>query len=365
MYLDFYEPCSKVDVAVLQKNRYVTNITQLLLSGEGFVTRAMRNAGAEEKYITGDGSDYEKFRELCRAYPLFEGNAAQFVCDFVLRRFFGCDTALSAENCDEIWMKTADCLVGKPLTAAELLRGLNVGGIGVMTDISAELSPFGSLDTAATPVLCPDSVLSVDKRGYKKRFSLLETAFGEKITCISDFDAALSTLTERFTEKGCSLAVVSGLSREDFGKSDHYHAQQALENAIRSDGNVSAEESRDFRRYAIGKFLEACREKKLDVLLEFCAPALEILPDIKAEATVERRIWLNFSEKELPLVKEGFIDLGADLEQQLFAYSRRYAIGNLPPFFVGTANLAELCLHELYLSELKRFSERSDGVRNL
>ena len=52
------------------------------------------------------------------------------------------------------------------------------------------------------------------------------------------------------------------------------------------------------------------------------------------------------------------MDLRGDLQTQFFSYAKRYAIGNMPPFFVGTANLCELCLHGFYRDELGKFAEK-------
>ena len=352
MKLEFFEACSRIDPRRLHEDRRLTNIAQILLFGEGYVTGAMRYAGAEEKYITGDASDFEKFRELCRVFPLFEGNVAQYVCRAVPKRLFEIKAELSEDSCEEIWQKTSDHLMENPLTTTDLISRFDVSGIGVLTDISADLSAFDRLSERVVPVLCPDSALSVDRRGYKKNFEALEKAFGEDILSI---ERVFEALTEKFIEKGCSLAVLHGLTDDDFGKSDYYHAENALKNAVETDGNISKEESRDFRRYAMGKFLEICRQKGLDVLLEFSAPSIRILPDILVESPVERRIWLNFSGNERPLVKEGSIDLRADLQAQFSAYAKRFAIGNMPPFFVGTANPAELCLHGFYRNQLEKY----------
>ncbi len=352
MKLEFFEACCRIDPPRLQEDRCLTNIAQILLSGEGYVTDAMRYAGAEEKYITGDASDFEKFREFCRVYPLFEGNVAQHVCREILSRIFEIKAELSEKNCEEIWQKTADHLMENPLTVSDLISRLNIGRIGVLTDISADLSVFDRLSERVVPVLCPDSVFEVDRRGYKKKFEDFKKAFGENLLRI---ERAFETLTEKFIEKGCSLAVLHGLTDNDFGKSDYYHAEKAQKKAVETDGNISADEARDFRRYAIGKFLEICRQNRLDVLLEFSAPTLEILPDIRVESPVERRIWLNFSGNECPLVKEGSIDLHADLQAQFSAYAKRFAIGNMPPFFVGTASPAEFCLHGFYRERLEKY----------
>ena len=352
MKLEFFEACSRIDPDKLQEDRRLTNIAQILLSGEGYVTGAMRYSGADEKYISGDASDFEKFRELCRVYPLFEGNAAQYVCREILERLFEIKDGLCENNCEEIWKKTSDHLMESPITTTDLISRFDVSKTGILTDISADLSAFDRLSERVVPVLCPDSVFEVDRRGYKKKFEAFKNAFGENSFGI---EKAFETLTEKFIKKGCSLAVLHGLTDGDLGKSDYYHAENAQKKAVETDGNIPADDARDFRRYACGKFLEICRQKRLDVLLEFSAPSLRILPDILVESPVERRIWLNFSGNEHPLVKDGFIDLRTDLQAQFSAYAKRYAIGNLPTFFVGTASPAELCLHGFYRRQLEKY----------
>ncbi len=360
MTLKYNELNSKISSEYLSQNRRITNITELLLSGEGYVMRAMRCAGAREHFITGDGSDYEKFRELCRTAPLFAGNAAQFVCQYILGKFFDCNLALNTENCDKIWTLTADALAEKPLSVSEVLDALNIGELSVCTDISSELPMLCSLGEKLSLTLCPDSIFASDRPGYKKTVAVFEKSVGGEITDIRSFDDAMLRLLDRFCDNNCRRAAIGMLSKEDLGKSDFYHADLALKKAISTDGHITAEEARPLRRYLIGKFLEACRRKKINVMLEFSEKPLEILPEITLEAPVLRRAWLNFREEEraLPLLTEGNIDICGDLANQLDAYAKKYAIGTLPPFFVGTANVAELCLHELYMTELKKFSKK-------
>ncbi|MFA6948947.1 MAG: glucuronate isomerase, partial [Eubacteriales bacterium] len=50
------------------------NITELWLGGDHYKWRAMRSCGVDERYITGDASDYDKFRAWCRIMPKLIGN---------------------------------------------------------------------------------------------------------------------------------------------------------------------------------------------------------------------------------------------------------------------------------------------------
>lgn len=45
----------------IAEDRQFENITQVWLGGDHYKWRFMRSCGVEEKYITGDASDYEKF----------------------------------------------------------------------------------------------------------------------------------------------------------------------------------------------------------------------------------------------------------------------------------------------------------------
>ena len=45
----------------IAEDRQFDNITQVWLGGDHYKWRFMRSCGVDEKYITGDASDYEKF----------------------------------------------------------------------------------------------------------------------------------------------------------------------------------------------------------------------------------------------------------------------------------------------------------------
>ena len=45
----------------IAENKSYENITQIWLYGDHYKWRAMRSNGVDEKYITGDATDYEKF----------------------------------------------------------------------------------------------------------------------------------------------------------------------------------------------------------------------------------------------------------------------------------------------------------------
>ena len=51
----------------IYENREPSDISELWLSGDHYKWRAMRSAGVDEKYCTGDATGEEKFIKFCEA----------------------------------------------------------------------------------------------------------------------------------------------------------------------------------------------------------------------------------------------------------------------------------------------------------
>ena len=70
LYFSYAQKCPivdyhcHIDAKDIAQDVVFRNITQLWLSGDHYKWRLMRSAGVEEKYITGDASDHDKFIAL-------------------------------------------------------------------------------------------------------------------------------------------------------------------------------------------------------------------------------------------------------------------------------------------------------------
>ena len=58
----------------IYENKSFKNITEAWLYGDHYKWRVMRANGVEEKYITGDASDYDKFLAWAKTVPMTIGN---------------------------------------------------------------------------------------------------------------------------------------------------------------------------------------------------------------------------------------------------------------------------------------------------
>ena len=76
------------------EDRRFENITQVWLGGDHYKWRVMRSNGVEEKYITGDAPDREKFQKFAEALPRAIGNPMYHWCHLELKKYFGYEGAL-------------------------------------------------------------------------------------------------------------------------------------------------------------------------------------------------------------------------------------------------------------------------------
>ena len=63
-----------LDPKEIYEDRQFANITQIWLGGDHYKWRLMRWAGVDERYITGDASDREKFQKWAETLGLAIGN---------------------------------------------------------------------------------------------------------------------------------------------------------------------------------------------------------------------------------------------------------------------------------------------------
>ena len=74
------------------------NLTQIWLAGDHYKWRAMRANGVDERFITGDASDQEKFRKWAETVPDTLRNPLYHWTHLELQRYFGIDDLLGPCN---------------------------------------------------------------------------------------------------------------------------------------------------------------------------------------------------------------------------------------------------------------------------
>ena len=181
------------------------NITDLMLGGDHYKWRQMRSNGVDEKYITGDASDREKFQKWAETMPYLVGNPLYHWTHLELKRYFGIDKTLSPETAEEIW-NTCNELLAKPeFSARNLILKSNVEVICTTDDPIDDLRYHKKLreenfPVKVLPTFRPDKAVNIDKETFLPYMEALG---------VTTYDALVKALEERidfFHENGCRLS---------------------------------------------------------------------------------------------------------------------------------------------------------------
>ena len=235
------------------------NITQAWLKGDHYKWRLMRSNGVEEKYITGDATDREKFQKFAEALPRAIGNPMYHWCHLELQRYFGYEGILNGETAEEVWNLTCEKFKEADMSVRGLIKQSKVAFIGTTDDPVDSLEwhrlikEEGKLSATVAPSFRPDKALNIDKAGWKEYIATLSDVAGIKIDGIESLKAALKSRIEFFNEMGCR-ASDHGLDRMIFAKADEKEIDKIIKAGLKGKP-VSADDA----------------EKLKTCLLLFCA----------------------------------------------------------------------------------------------
>jgi glucuronate isomerase len=220
--IDYHNHLSPEDIAT---NRQFDNCSQVWLAGDHYKWRAMRALGIDEKYITGDASDEEKFHKWAGAVPYTLRNPLYHWTHLELERYFGITELLTEKNAAATYEKTNDLLQQSSHSTLGLLQQQNVELLCTTDDPIDSLEHHKSikeqrLSPKVLPTFRPDKAFGVGNAiSYNAYLSQLENVTGNSI---NDYDALLVALENRvdyFHQNGCRLA--------DYGLEQIYHSTTA------------------------------------------------------------------------------------------------------------------------------------------
>lgn len=191
-------------------NHQFENLTQIWLYGDHYKWRAMRTLGIEEKYITGQASDFEKFQKWSEVVPQTVRNPLYHWTHMELNNPFGIHELLNPSNAKDIYAQTKEQLKGANFSTQNLLTRFNVEMVGTTDDpidhliFHKRLNANDDFKTKVVPTFRPDQVFQLSK-GDKFR-SYLQKLSDSSGTQIDHIDSLLEALEQRinyFDALGC------------------------------------------------------------------------------------------------------------------------------------------------------------------
>lgn len=240
-----------LDPKEIAEDKKFKNITEIWLGGDHYKWRAMRINGVEEKYITGEADDREKFMKWAETMPYCIGNPLYHWTHLELRRYFGIDELLSPQNAESIWNRCNEMLADDSFSARELIKRSNVKALCTTDDPADTLEYHDQLASdkefgvKVLPTFRPDMALNIDRPGFVQWVARLEKAVGRKIKGYPELRDALSERLDHFNSRGCRLSDHS-LEPAVYAECSEEEASRIFEKAV-TGGRLTAEEVSKFK----------------------------------------------------------------------------------------------------------------------
>lgn len=196
----------------IAEDRKYRNITELWLGGDHYKWRAMRSSGIDERYITGDADDREKFMKWAETLPACIGNPLYHWTHLELKRYFGIDLILSPRTAEEIWEKCNTMLKSREFSAKGLIKRSNVKVVCTTDDpvdsleYHLEIAKDKNFGVKVLPAMRPDKGINIDNEGFAGWVGKLGEAASMKIESFADFKKALTKRIEFFHKVGCRIS---------------------------------------------------------------------------------------------------------------------------------------------------------------
>jgi len=188
------------------------NITQIWLYGDHYKWRGMRTNGVDEKYCTGNASDWEKFEKWAETVPYTLRNPLFHWTHLELKKFFGIVKVLSPETAKEIWDECNAKLQTPEYSVRNIIRMANVHTICTTDDPIDSLEHHQKIkadgfEVAVLPAWRPDKAMAVENvLAYNEYLDKLADVAGMEITSFKGLLAALDKRHKFFHENGCRLS---------------------------------------------------------------------------------------------------------------------------------------------------------------
>lgn len=195
------------------------NISEIWLYADHYKWRAMRALGVQERLITGDATDREKFDAYISCLPRLVGNPLYHWSNMELRRYFNCDLLPTRENSDLIYQKTLSVLQSGRVSAKSLITESGVEALCTTDDPADTLDYHKKLaldptfKTKVFPAFRPDKGMNPTGADFAEYIQRLGNAADVNIDSLSSLKAAyLKRLGEFY---GC------GMKTADHGFDDY------------------------------------------------------------------------------------------------------------------------------------------------
>lgn len=238
--IDFHAHLPPEEIA---SNKRFDNLSAIWLAGDHYKMRAMRANGVDEKFITGNAPDYEKFVKWAETLEYALMSPLYYWSHLELRRYFGIEKILSPATAKEIYDTASRQLQTADFSTQRLLQKMNVKVLCTTDDPADDLRYHKQIkeqgfSVRVVPAWRPDKALGIDAPDtYNDYLKKLSAAAQMQIRSFADLVAAL--------KKRHAFFDTMGTRNSDHGIATFYAAEYTDSEIERLFGRLLSGESLD------------------------------------------------------------------------------------------------------------------------
>ncbi len=194
----------------IAEDKTFENITNVWINGDHYKWRAMRTLGINEKFVTGNASDKEKFLNWAKTVPYTMRNPLYHWTHLELARYFDVYDLLSEESAETIWNVTQEKLNSNGYSCRGLLKKVNAELVCTTEDPIDTLEYHQQLaksdfSVKVSTAFRPDKAILITNEGYNNYIDTLGEVANISISSFNELCDALRKRIEFFNENGCRL----------------------------------------------------------------------------------------------------------------------------------------------------------------
>lgn len=240
---DYHCHLSEYDIL---EDKEFDNVYDIWLSNDHYKWRLMRDAGVDEKLITGFATKKEKFVAYCKALSTAFGNPLYHWSQFELEKYFHCTLEINEKNADSIWEQCNAYIKKNCLSPSKLIISSNVKYVFTTNEIFDDLKVFDLLgkkysEFAVIPTFRTDKIVNIDAEEYLSYLGKL----GD-IKSLGDLEKKIEERLLEFIKHGCRASDIALQNIYKIG--DKNTALLAFTKRING-RQLSYEEAIDFKGY--------------------------------------------------------------------------------------------------------------------
>ncbi|MDR2708798.1 MAG: glucuronate isomerase, partial [Elusimicrobiota bacterium] len=196
----------------IAQDRKFENITQLWLGGDHYKWRLMRANGIAEKFITGNGSDEEKFHKWAQTLERAIGNPLYHWSHLELQRYFDYKKPLGEKTWRECWQICNEKLQSPSMSARKIIERSNVKLICTTDDPAdslrwhQQIRDDKTFNVKVLPAWRPDQAMCIEKPAFLDYLKTLSAVSSVEINSFASLKEALIKRLDFFASLGAKAS---------------------------------------------------------------------------------------------------------------------------------------------------------------